>query len=303
MYGATAGVAAVTYVNGAINQAILAMVPKRIDGEFLYHWLSANRFAIIDRYTQGGQPNLSGAIVRRIEMPVPPLTEQRAIVTALNDADRAVEALECLISKKRDIKQGMMQRLLTGRTRLPGFSEDWEHRSLSHLLSYEQPGPFLVRTTRQLEMGRTPVLTAGKTFVLGYTNETEGVYRNHPVIIFDDFTTASKYVDFDFKAKSSAMKILSARPGVDLRFLYERMQLLEFPLGDHKRYWISEYSHQAIDVPSPREQAAIANVISDTTAEIDFLAVRLKKAQDIKQGMMQELLTGRTRLVPQEVSA
>ncbi len=199
-------------------------------------------------------------------------------------------------STQAEVKQDMVQQILTGEIRLPGFTREWESRRLADLLSYEQPGPFLVRTSTQLENGRVPVLTAGKTFLLGYTNETDGVYHAHPVIIFDDFTTATQFVDFDFKAKSSAMKILSSRPGTNLRFIYERMQLIRFQLGDHKRYWISEYSRQTIKVPEPGEQDAIAEVLQTFTDEIRTLRLRLAKANAIKQGMMQELLSGRTRL-------
>ena len=119
LYGATAGVAAITQIDGAINQAILAMVPRKINAEFLYQWLSANRDSIIDRYTQGGQPNLSGAIVRGIEIPLPSPSEQQRIAGALYDADRQIATVACRLNKARAIKQGMMQDLLTGRTRLP----------------------------------------------------------------------------------------------------------------------------------------------------------------------------------------
>jgi type I restriction enzyme S subunit len=225
-----------------------------------------------------------------------------AIATALVDVSHLIATLERLLAKKQAIKQGIMQQLLTDKTRLPGFTEFWSPCRLGDLLRYEQPGRYLVQSTKQLEVGRVPVLTAGKTFILGYTNETRGVYRAHPVIIFDDFTTASKYVDFNFKAKSSAMKILSAKARVDLRFVYERMQLISFHLGDHKRYWISEYGQQEIMVPSHAEQQAIAAVIADIDNEIDPLKHRLDKARSIKQGMMQQLLTGRTRLPMAESS-
>lgn len=133
--------------------------------------------------------------------------------------------------------------------------------------------------------------------MLGYTNELNGAYTNHPVIIFDDFTTASKYVDFDFKAKSSAMKMLTARAGVaDLRFVYERMQLIKYPIFDHKRRWIAEFSKLEIEAPELVEQTAIAEVAHDLADHIATLERLIAKKHAIKQGMMQQLLTGRTRL-------
>jgi restriction endonuclease S subunit len=173
----------------------------------------------------------------------------------------------------------------------------WRPMKFAEMLSYEQPGPYLVITTQQLDVGRVPVLTAGKTFILGYTNDDQGVYTKHPVIIFDDFTTASKFVDFDFKAKSSAMKILSGRPGIaNVRYLYERMQMISFPVGDHKRHWISEYSQTAICVPGIVEQNRLSELISDLTHQVSGLLRLITKKQAIQQGMMQQLLTGRDRL-------
>jgi type I restriction enzyme, S subunit len=153
------------------------------------------------------------------------------------------------------------------------------------------------------ERGVTPVLTANKSFILGYTNEKFGIYESLPVIIFDDFTTDSKYVDFPFKVKSSAIKILSSRsPEVNLRFVAERMRLVRFPVGEHKRYYISEYQHIELPTPDPEEQRAIAAALSDMDAELSALEACCDKTRDLKQAMMQELLTGKTRLTPAGVA-
>lgn len=172
----------------------------------------------------------------------------------------------------------------------PGTQSAWRARPLGDLLRYEQPGRYLVRSTNYAPRGRYPVLTAGKTFVLGYTNEPDGAYTHHPVIIFDDFTTASKYVDFDFKAKSSAMKMLTARNGeADLRFVYERMQLIDYPIFDHKRRWIAEFSKIEVDVPQLDEQTAIAEVATELSAYIASLESLFAKKSAIKQGMLQRV--------------
>src|SRR5882724_9331889 len=196
--------------------------------------------------------------------------------------------LDKLINKKRDIKTGTMQQLLTRKRRLPGFSGEWKVKKLGELLEYEQPTQYLVKDTEYNDDNDTPVLTAGKTFILGYTNEETGVFRNVPVIIFDDFTTASKYVKFPFKAKSSAMKILKPKDAnTNLRVIFEKVQLIPFKAGEHKRYWISEYQHLEIEVAKPEEQTAIAAVLSDIDADIAALEARRDKARALKQGMMQ----------------
>lgn len=237
------------------------------------------------------QPKLNKERCRNIQIPLPPLAEQEAIASALSDADAWIESLERLIAKKRLIRQGAMQTLLTPQ-------EDWEVKKLGDCLSYIQPTPYLVKSTEYNPNNDIPVLTAGKTFILGYTDENFGVFEKLPTIIFDDFTTASKYVNFRFKAKSSAMKMLVLKDNSNnLKFLFEIMQVLRFQVGDHKRHWIGEFQNLDIKVPSLSEQTRIATILSDMDAELEALEQKLSKARQIKQGMMQELLTGRTRLV------
>jgi len=170
---------------------------------------------------------------------------------------------------------------------------------LGDFLDYEQPTEYLVTDTEYNDNNQIPVLTAGKTFILGYTNEEHGIFKNLPVIIFDDFTTAIKYVDFPFKAKSSAMKMLLPKnEKVNLRLIYEIMLQIKYQVADHKRHWIGEYSKIEIKVPStPEEQNEIATILSDMDAEIQALESKLEKYRKIKLGMMQNLLTGKIRLV------
>lgn len=146
-----------------------------------------------------------------------------------------------------------------------------EFAKLEELLVYVQPGKYLVKSTAYDPSFKTPVLTAGQTFVLGYTDEPEGIYpasKEHPVIIFDDFTTAFKWVDFNFKAKSSAMKILTPKPGVNLRYVWFAMQTIAYSPQDHARQWIGTYSQFRIPVPPPEVQLAIVEVL-DTFSELE----------------------------------
>jgi len=140
--------------------------------------------------------------------------------------------------------------------------QGWVVTNLETLLSYEQPTEYIVESTDYNDAYPTPVLTAGKSFVLGYTNETSGIYKRIPTIIFDDFTTESKYVDFEFKVKSSAMKILS--PNTDLvqsRFAYYLMQSVVVDHDNHQRYWISVFSKQEVALPPLAEQERIVDAI------------------------------------------
>lgn len=127
----------------------------------------------------------------------------------------------------------------------------WSMVELREILEYEQPTDYLVHSVDYKNEYPIPVLTAGKTFILGYTNEKEGIFHNGlPVIIFDDFTTATKFVDFSFKVKSSAMKILHAKKEkANIRYVYLAMQNIDFTFTEHKRFWISEYSKIKIPLP------------------------------------------------------
>ena len=158
---------------------------------------------------------------------------------------------------------------------------EYKEYELGELLSYEQPTPYIVETTDYNGAYKTPVLTAGKTFILGYTNEKNGIFDALPVIIFDDFTTASKYVDFKFKVKSSAMKILTANRNLVLpKYIYYRMQILEFDCSTHKRYWIQHYSKIRVSIPPIDEQKRIVSLIEELFSQLDAGVETLKKTKE-----------------------
>ena len=134
----------------------------------------------------------------------------------------------------------------------------WIVTNFETLLEYEQPTKYIVRNTNYKSSYKTPVLTAGKSFVLGYTNETDNVFNDLPVIIFDDFTTESKFVNFSFKVKSSAMKILHINTDLVLpKYAFYLMQATEVDHENHQRYWISTYSQEKIALPPLKEQERI----------------------------------------------
>lgn len=168
--------------------------------------------------------------------------------------------------------------------------KNWKRVTLGELLDYERPDKYIVSSEDYSDSYKTPVLTAGKTFILGYTNDTEDIYKNLPVIIFDDFTTESKYVDFDFKVKSSAMKILKAENNITLKYLYYLMQTLSFNHDTHKRYWISEYSKLKIDIPDKiEEQQEIVQVLDTMSNIIRLREECISHAQDLIPALFQEM--------------
>ena len=143
------------------------------------------------------------------------------------------------------------------------------YKPLNNLLNYEQPTKYIVNATDYDSTPGVPVLTPGQTFILGYTKETDGIYqadKTNPTIIFDDFTTAFKWVDFPFKVKSSAMKMLSSRGEISLRFAWYAMQTIRYNPQNHARQWIKNYSAFEIPVPPMPVQNEIVGILDSFTS-------------------------------------
>lgn len=162
-----------------------------------------------------------------------------------------------------------------------------EFKTLDSLVSYVQPGPYIVSSTEYDVHYSTPVLTAGQSFILGYTNEEEGIYNassQKPVIIFDDFTTSFHWVDFDFKVKSSALKILKIKDKqeADFRYIYMAMKTIHFIPTNHMRHWISLYSKFEIPLPPLNIQKEIVSILDSFTSLID----KMKQEAEMRKKQM-----------------
>ncbi len=148
----------------------------------------------------------------------------------------------------------------------------WVVTNFETILEYEQPTKYIVHDTNYKPTYKTPVLTAGKSFILGYTNETDNIFDDLPVIIFDDFTTESKFVDFSFKVKSSAMKILHINQDLVLpKYAFYLMQATEIDHDNHQRYWISTYSQEIVALPPINEQERILTAVEHYFNLLDTL--------------------------------
>lgn len=284
-------------VNGKIwvnNHAHVLKAKPSFDRYYLCAYLESLKY---DKYNTGtAQPKLNREVCEKIPVLAPPLAEQRKIAEVLGVWDEAIEKQARLIEKLALRKRALMQRLLSAKLRLPGFSEKWEEVELGEVLSYEQPTPYIVRDTNYQNNYKTPVLTAGKTFILGYTNEGNGICKNIPVILFDDFTTDSRYIDFEFKVKSSATKLLRAKGQNNLYFIFCALQCFKYPIGGHERHWISKFQYLTIALPSIEEQTAIAEVLTAADREIELAKEKLERLRRQKRGLMQQLLTGKKRI-------
>ena len=188
--------------------------------------------------------------------------------------------------------------------RFAGFTEAWEQRKLGNVLKYEQPGAYIVNSTDYDESFETPVLTAGQSFILGYTNETNGIKNAspaNPVIIFDDFTTSSHFVDFPFKVKSSAMKLLTLIDEKDDSYCINNiLENVDYVPASHERHWISIFSEFDVTVPvSKIEQKKIGDYFRNLDHLITLHQRKYEKLSNIKKSMLEKMFPKNGSNVPE----
>ena len=270
LYGATAGVCAISEIQAAINQAVLAISPRRGDIEYLFQFLTFRKDHFIKTYTQGGQPNFSGEIVKSFYVPLPPLPEQRAIATALSDLDGLLGGLDRLIAKKRDLKQAAMQQLLTGQTRLPGFHGEWEVKQLGDVASLSKGTQ--LHSSEADDGGKFAHLNGGIT-PSNYTHKSNTAGNT---IAISEGGNSCGFVQFMPEPYWCGGHCYSVMPkGVDNYFLYQALKAQQSAimglrvgsgLPNVQKTGLLAFK---IHLPSsPPEQTAIAEVLTEMDAEL-----------------------------------
>ena len=282
--------------NGSLLNQRVGKIITRESLDFIYYFLQqTNLINKIDSFILGSEPpNLSINQIKFIKASIPLKKEQEKIASFLTSVDTKIEQLIKKDEFLQQYKKGMIQKIFNEEIRFKAddgneFSE-WEEKKLSDILDYIQPTKYLVKDTEYNNSFKIPVLTAGKTFILGYTDETDGIYKdNLPVIIFDDFTTANRFVNFQFKVKSSAIKILVPKENNNIKFIYEAMQMIKYEVGGHERHWISKFSFLDIFVPCVEEQNKIANFLSSIDDKIEKNQKILEKTKKFKKSLLQQM--------------
>ena len=193
------------------------------------------------------------------------------------------------VGMMKSYKRGVTKAIFNPNSVYQNCAESWRLRKVSELLSYEQPQKYIVQTEHYSSDYATPVLTANKGFILGYTNETTGVYDKGDVVIYDDFTMDMKYVDFPFKVKSSTIKFLTAKPGNNLYFLFCLLQSLSLTPEGHQRSYISKVEQMNVFVPSVDEQSRIAGILKKVTVILERHEFALHKLEMLKAGLLNQL--------------
>ena len=302
MYGATIGKVGILTCPATTNQACCACVGyNAVTQKYLFYFLLSHKEEFVKMGGGGAQPNISKEKITATLIPIPPIAEQNRITNEVEHLIALIESIEFNRAKLdqsiRLCKDSILDLATSGKLVTQDSSDEpalellkrinpsfepcdnrhyrnvpkgWAVCKFEDILEYEQPQQYIVNSTDYSDEYEIPVLTAGKSFIIGKTNEKSGVCKRLPVIIFDDFTTDSKYVDFPFKVKSSAIKILHAKGNVNPQYIAYLMSVTRLIGDTHKRYWISEYSKMPIMLPPVNEQEKIVS-------EIEKIYERLNK--------------------------
>jgi type I restriction enzyme S subunit len=328
MYGATAGVCAITAIEASINQAVLAIVTNEVvcNKYYLFHWWQFNKDNIVTTLTQGGQPNLSGNVIKQVYFPLPTIYEQTAIATALSDADSYITHLEKLIAKKRLIKQGAMQELLRPK-------EWWVVRRLGDVfeisggysatrdqlsddgycyLHYgdihgstktfiDTNADFTQIPKLKIDIGKfskKSLLQNGDVVFVDASEDDEGVSRHLVILNEGGVPFISGLHTIVARSKESSMDNLYKRYCFQTKFIKDQFKF--YAVGT-KVSGVSKSTIRNINIylPTLKEQIFIGSILNDMDTDIATIEKQLAKAKSIKQGMMQQLLTGKIRLIPE----
>ena len=237
--------------------------------------------------------------IREALITIPTGEEQQKIGNFFKQLDDTITLHQRKLDLLKETKKGFLQKMFpkngakVPEIRFPGFTGDWEERELGTLLKYEQPTKYIVKSTDYNEVFEIPVLTAGKSFILGYTNEVDGIKnasKDSPIIIFDDFTTSSHYVDFPFKVKSSAMKLLDlTTDSLDFYFIFNILKNIKYVPQSHERHWIAKFSEFKVLVPSYDEQQKIGTFFQQLDDTIALHQRKLDLLKETKKGFLQKM--------------
>lgn len=287
------------------NQGFQSLIAfDNVDNEFLYYVLLTKRPELERKGSGSTFLEISPSEVKSLLIALPGPKEQNTISEVLSNIDYQIQNLESLISKMRDIKQGTMQEMLTGRTRLPGFNDEWKSIRLGEL-AYIKRGKLI--TKNQTVHGEIPVIAGG--MVPAYFHNVSN--RNGKTITISGSGANAGYVSFHkIPIFASDCSTIGESSEYSIEFIFFMLQYMQNQIyaeqtgGAQPHIYPSNLQSIRIWIPNElTEQEAIAEVLSDMDAEIAALEKRLEKAKTIKQGMMQQLLTGKIRLVhPQTTS-
>ena len=296
------GSMAILEEKASTNQGFQSIVPikNQLDSYFIF-----SRSNELKKYAEtvgAGSTfiEVSGKQMKEMEILIPKIDEQSQIGLFFKQLDKIITLHKRKYEKLKQIKKSMLEKMFphegkdVPEIRFKEFTEPWERRKLGDIFKYEQPQTYIVESTEYDERYKTPVLTAGQSFILGYTDEDFGIKEansDKPVIIFDDFTTSSHYVDFPFKVKSSAMKLLTLTNSKDdVHCAYNVLKNIEYKPVSHERHWISTFAKFDIYMPkSSAEQKQIGRYFTNLDKLITLHQRKYEKLKQIKKSLLEKM--------------
>ena len=238
-----------------------------------------------------GNPKLMNNVMSEIRIHIPSVAEQKKIDELISALDLRIVKQRELIEHLKKYKRGVVKAVFSGKLELSAEYpfQEWESKAICECLDYEQPQKYIVDSEKYDDSFATPVLTANKGFILGYTDEQQGIYDKGDVIIYDDFTMDMKYVTFNFKVKSSTIKMLTPTKGNDLYFMYSLLQSLELQPEGHQRSYISKVEPMIVRIPPYELQLKISEFLKNIDNRVALVEKELAFLVAQKQGLMQGL--------------
>ena len=287
-------------VEGMAFGAFMALFRSKFNNYVIHQFRSNGMRRQIEMHLGATINQITNSSLLSFEIPFPSLAKERdAIAEALSDADAAIESLDALIAKKRDVKQAAMQQLLTGRTRLPGFTAEWKEVRFDEVFARVNISNRKLQTSEYSDIGRLPVMDQGQTRIAGFTDrqDIELIPPRDGFVIFGDHTRIVKHVRRPFVAGADGVQILRSCEGFNAEFLSLLLSSSRIPNTGYNRHF--KFLKELIfKVPSDLvEQEAIAEALSVMGDELEALTEQVSKLRMVKEGMMQDLLTGKVRLV------
>lgn len=295
------GRVAVTQYDSFVDRTLLIFEDYNLKTDPLF-WA----YSIQDKFDEESKRAPGGTIktitkeaLSSFDILLPSISEQKSIGKFFQTIDSLIALHQHKLDKLKNLKKSYLAELFPAggeqvpKRRFHGFEGEWEEKKLGDILDYEQPTKYIVNSTQYNDSFKIPVLTAGQTFILGYTNEEHGIRKatkDKPVIIFDDFTTSSHLVDFSFKIKSSAMKLLSLKNEEDnIYFINNILQNLNYIPESHERHWISKFSKFEVLIPNAEEQNIIGSFFQNLDKSVTLQQQKLDKLKDLKKAYLNEL--------------
>lgn len=293
---ATVGDCCINIKEVSTNQGFKNLIPENSNIDFLYYLISSHKTDLIRKACGSTFLEISKHDIEKLKYSVPPLSEQEKIAEILGAWDTAIEKLTALIEQKKLLKKGLMQRLLTGKQRLPGFSTPWKKFEFDAIF-YTEKGikNKQIQTKEYQTKGRFPIVDQGKQKIIAYTDDENKLYKCTPVIVFGDHTRILKFITFHFVIGADGTQLIKTYSEYSLVFCFYVLQNISIPNLGYSRH-MSILKEKVFNLPPLPEQKAIADILSKADEEIDLLTRKLDLLQSQKKGLMQQLLTGKIRV-------